>query len=396
VEIKITPTASQIPHIPRKESADEHSRKRGAEILDAAAGRTKAKGPRFPRVWLDDAAGDVDPDYLVKGLTERGRLLLIYGPSGDGKTFFAADLAGHIAAGIQWRRRRVRQGLVVYVAAEAGTSILRRFYAWRENHLGEAREGRIPLAIITRGANLLNVVDVEALLGELRAISIEIGLPLALIIFDTLSRSIPGGDENKSEDMTRVVEAADAIRDELGAATAIVHHSGKDSTKGARGHSSLFAAADTVISVIDNVATVEKSRDDQQGETFPFALDVVGLGQDSDGDPVTTCVVRHLDDVPARRRAPALSGVAKVALQALQEAISDHGEPMPGTSTIPAGMRAATLDQWRTQFKVRYGTDPDGDGRDREAVKKAFTRAREQLAKAEAVSVSDPYVWVTR
>ncbi len=304
----------------------------GIAVLDAEIKRAKAKGPRFPRVWLDDATVDNAGEYLVKGIIDRGRLGVIYGPSGDGKTFFIIDLAGHIAAGIPWRGRRVHSGLVVYVAAEAGASILRRFYAWRKNRTGDAREGRIPLAILTRGCNLLNMVDVEALIDELRAIAKEIGLPLALVVFDTLSRSIPGGDENRSEDMTRVIEAADAIRDELGAATAIVHHSGKDSTKGARGHSSLFAAADTVISVIDKVASVEKSRDGVQGENFPFALDVVELGQDADGDVVTTCIVRHLDDAPARRRAPALSGVAKVALQALQESISDHGEPMPGTS----------------------------------------------------------------
>lgn len=230
----------------------------------------------------------------------------------------------------------------------------------------------------------------------MRAISGEIGLPLALVIFDTLSRSIPGGDENKSEDMTRVIEAADAIRDELGAATAIVHHTGKDTQRGARGHSSLFGAADTVISVIDKVATVEKSRDGLQGDQFPFALDVVELGTDADGDAVTTCVVRHLaGGAPTRRPVRVLSGVARVALQALQEAASEHGETMPGTSTIPAGVRAVTLDRWRAQFRLRYGTDQDGDGRDGDAIRKAFRRAREQLATVEAVGVSDPYVWLT-
>src|SRR3990172_6630847 len=114
---------------------------RGAETLDAAAKRSKAKGQRFPRVWIDDATADIDADYLVKGIVERGKLCVIYGPAGDGKTFFTADLAGHIAAGIPWRGRCVRSGLVVYVAAEAGASILRRFFAWREHRMGEARGG---------------------------------------------------------------------------------------------------------------------------------------------------------------------------------------------------------------------------------------------------------------
>lgn len=330
---------------------------RGAVVLDAAIAKKKAKGPRFPRVWLDDVQADIDADYIIKGLIERGRLNVIFGPAGDGKTFFTLDLAGHIAAGMPWRGRRVHRGLVAYIAAEAGRSILRRFSAWRDHHLSDSREDRAPLAIITQAANLLNALEVEELLGELRAIAEEVRLPLALVIFDTLSRSIPGGDENSAEDMTRVIAAADAIRDELGAAVAIVHHSGKDATKGARGHSSLFAAADTVISVIERVATVEKSRDGVSGEQFPFALDVVNLGQDHDGDAISTCLVTPTETAPKQRRELQLSGVAKVALQALKEAISDHGQTMPQTSTIPANVRAVHIDNWRNQFRLRYGTD---------------------------------------
>lgn len=375
----------------------ERERIDALRAAQASARKQAVAAPRFPRVWLDDALANIDAEYVVKGLIERGRLNVIFGPAGDGKTFFVLDMCGHIAAGMSWRGRRVHRGLVVYVAAEAGASILRRFFAWRERHIGEARDGRIPLAILTRGVNLLNLVDVDALLDELRAIAAEAELPLALVVFDTLSRSIPGGDENRSEDMTRVIQAADSIRDELGAAVALIHHSGKDASRGARGHSSLFAAADSVIAVIERVATVDKARDGTQGEAFPFALEVVDLGTDRDGDSATTCVVRHLDSAaPGRRPAPTLSGVAKVALQALVEAVAAHGEAMPGTSTIPAAARAVTLDQWRAQFRLRYGTDSDGADRDREAIKKAFARAREQLAGAEAIGISDPYVWATR
>lgn len=363
-----------------------------AVILDYA--ERAPKRAKLPHVWLDDARADLNGDYIVKGLLERGKFAVIYGPSGDGKTFFTADLAGHIAAGMPWRGRRVRAGLVLYVAAESGASILRRFFAWRAQHIGEAHEGRIPLAILTRGVNLLRAADVLTLISELRAIADKAGMPLALVVFDTLSRSIPGGDENRSEDMTRVIEAADAIRDELGAATAIVHHSGKDAQRGARGHSSLFGAADCVISVVDKVATVEKSRDGMAGEQYPFALDVLELGQDADGDPVTTCIVRPLDHAETRRPAKALSGVAKVALQALTEAIAEKGRDMAGSSSIPRGVRAVEIKHWRERFRLRYGTDPEGGDRDREAVKKAFTRAREQLAASEAVSISDPFAWV--
>jgi hypothetical protein len=62
---------------------------------------------------------------------------------------------------------------VVYVAAEAGESILHRFSAWRDRHVGDSREQRIPLMVITRAANLLNEEEVDELMGDLKAISEE-------------------------------------------------------------------------------------------------------------------------------------------------------------------------------------------------------------------------------
>lgn len=373
---------------PAKAAAEQMTAYREARVSTLPA------APRFPRVWFDDARFDPDADYFIKNLFHGKRLIVVYGPSGEGKTFWVIDAVCHIAAALSYRNRRVRRALMVYVAAEAGAGVNPRLFAWADRHLSEAREGRIPLAIVTRGANLLNAVEVEGLKLELRAIEAEAGMPIGAVVFDTFSRSTPGGDENSAEHMTCAIGVSDQIRDEFGASVIFVHHSGKDITKGARGHSSLFAAADTVISVIERVATVEKSRDGTTGDQFPFDLQVVELGQDSDGDPITTCVVHHID-AGRRNRKPVreLSGVARVAFQALQEAVSEHGETMPGTSTIPAGVRATTIARWRAQFRLRYGTDEERTG---EAIKKAFMRAREQLAKAESVGVSDPYVWVTR
>src|SRR5688500_34403 len=154
---------------------------------------TEKKRARFPRVWIDDA-GDVKPlAYIIKGILDAGSNCLVYGPSGGGKTFWTIDKVSHVAAGISWRGRRVRQGLVVYIAAEAGASILRRVSAWRDVHISESREERIPLVILTKGANLLDDIDAAALIAELKDIVTDARMPLSVVVFDTLSRSIPGG-----------------------------------------------------------------------------------------------------------------------------------------------------------------------------------------------------------
>jgi KaiC/GvpD/RAD55 family RecA-like ATPase len=365
----------------------------GAAFLDEMARRRKAR--EFPVVWLADAQLPPGSPAIVKGLIEQKTLAVIYGESGSGKTFFSIDLVFHIVQGIPWRSRKVKPVLVAYVAAEAGTSILKRFLAVRDNKLGDVAEPG-PLAILTRGPNLLDDLDVAALLEQLKALSAQAGLSLGVVVFDTLSRSIPGGDENLSADMTRLVHVADRIREELGAATVLVHHTGKDRAKGPRGHSALFSAADTVVCVADGVATVEKLRDGVAGQQFPFKLEVVNLGTDTDGDAVTTCLVDHTAEAtPPPRRDDRLTGVAKVALQALQELLSEAGEPMAGSSTIPRGVRAVKIDGWRSRFRLRYGNDDEGAERGGSAVKKAFTRAREALLKARLVSISDPWCWLT-
>lgn len=257
---------------------------------------------------------------------------------------------------------------------------------------------KTPLSIVTRGADLLNRSDVEALMLELKEIAKEAAMPIGLVVFDTYSRSTPGGKED-AEDTSAAIGVADRLRDELGAATAFVHHSGKNTAKGARGHSSLFAAADTVICVEGTVgevvsgcvATVEKVRDGTTGEQIPFRLDVVNLGQDDDGESVTTCVVVPTATGTQRPKTLKLSGVAKVALQALQEAISEHGRVMPETSTIPGGERAAKIEDWRARFVLRYGSDGEREGA---TVRQAFRRAKDSLFKVRAVGISDPYCWV--
>lgn len=344
--------------------------------------------PGFPVVWVHDAVLKLDARPVVKGLLEQGAFAVIYGPSGSGKSFFTADIAQHIALGAAWRGRRCPQALVVYVASEAGSSILKRFIGWRDAKVSDGLAS-IPLAVLTRGPNLLNLVEQEKLAEQLDALQKEAGLPLGLVVFDTLSRSIPGGDENNAEDMTLAVNAADALRQRFGTATLYVHHSGKDPDKGARGHSALFAAADLVMRVMDGCASVEKVRDGVAGERFPFTLEPIELGQDADGDQVMTCLLNASDEQVQQPRRIVVRGIAATALTALREAIAAHGEALPETSTIPKGARGVDLDQWRERFRLRYGDEKDPSVR-----AKAFLRAKESLLGASAISISDPWVWV--
>jgi hypothetical protein len=170
-----------------------------------------------------------------------------------------------------------------------------------------------------------------------------------------------------------------------------IHHTGIDAAKGSRGHTSLPGAADTVISVIERVATVEKVRDGRTDARFPFELEVIEIGQDQDGDVVTSCVVEHKVETVRAARPPKLTGVGRIAFDALREVIAERGSALPQTSAIPPGRNGVTEDLWRERFGRRYG---DEEGRGKEAAARGYRRAKEQLLGAKLVGMFSPWVWI--
>src|SRR5690606_23490334 len=146
-----------------------------------------------------------------------------------------------------------------------------------------------------------------------------------LIVIDTLSRVMAGGDENGPVDMTAFIKNVDRIRHATGAHIMIVHHTGKDVARGARGHSSLRAATDTEIEVATDetevrLAKVTKQRDLAGGEEFAFKLDAVALGVDQDGDAVTTCIVQPIEDRSPTPESLPSRATCKAILKAVDEA----------------------------------------------------------------------------
>lgn len=293
------------------------------EIVEAAAGKDAADHleagfglDAFVPVDLRDATpyrlvpiGEIcpaiDSDFIVKGVLDRGQLCAVIGAPGSSKTFFTLDLAIAPASGTPWRGHRTRRARVVYVASEGARGIQNRIEAMRlRRAFGDPK--LISFFVVADVVRLtVDSEDVDRLVESVRAVVSPEGVDL--IVIDTLSRSIAGLDENSSEAMTGAVAAADRLRAELGAAVLLVHHQGKDETRGARGHSSLKAALDVEIEVKklggDTFsATLSKSRDYETGRTWLHRLEPVEIGIDADGDPVTSCVVIAEDGVePAQK-----------------------------------------------------------------------------------------------
>jgi len=373
------------------EQQHEFIRQQAEDAQGEEAGVKKPRGNgRWPLTSRALAWPDLTklpaPDYIVKGLIERGTLVEIYGPTQSGKSFLATDIALHVALGRQWCGHRVRQGGVLYVSAEGGTAIVKRLQAFAQHH-GVAFDDLDFRAVIA-SSNLLDQRGIDQLIVDAQSVP-----RLALVIIDTAARVMPGSKED-AEDMGRLVGACDAIRNATGAAVLLVHHTGKDEARGSRGSSVLPAAVDANLSVTkkEKISTVEleKSRDGETGPVCSFGLKVINLGEDGDGDPITSCVVLIDEGVgKAPRRQPSLKGAAKIALKTLEKAISEAGVEAPASNHIPSGRRGVDLEKWR---RYHYAGTSDGD-QSAEARRKAFQRDRKELEAAEVIGVHDGFIW---
>jgi KaiC/GvpD/RAD55 family RecA-like ATPase len=226
------------------------------------------------------------PLWQIKGLFHQQSIVMLVAPSGDGKSMVALDIAVVVAEGGFWRGRKVTKGKVVYVVAEGAGTFSKRLAAIQQHRGDELPEN---LAIIPAAPNLSSADDVETLIEAIGDVD--------LIIFDTLAQCAYGIDENSSQ-MGQIINSVQRIQQATGATVLLVHHMGKDASKGARGWSGIYAAMDTVISITRKddlrVARVIKQKDGEEGVQMPFKLLPVDIGIDEDGDPITSCVVEHL------------------------------------------------------------------------------------------------------
>jgi hypothetical protein len=191
--------------------------------------------------------------------------------------------------------------------------------------------------------------------------------------------------------MAAYMRAADSLRENFDCAVIIVHHCGIEGNR-PRGHTSLTGAADAQLSVSRDaegsiVVTVEYMKDGAEGHSIVSRLETVEVGVDEDGDPITSCVV--VPPETGGKAAVQVRGAAKIALEALYEAIAEEGEVIEN-SRIPRNTRTTTVVRWEEYFeakKLSDATKPDSKHR-------AFVRASEKLQERKIISVWKDHVWV--
>jgi hypothetical protein len=323
------------------------------------------KKRRFELKPFDTIKVSKIPNYLVKGILPRTGLAVVWGPPKCGKSFWVFDLVMHVAIGRKYRGCRVQQGRVVYLALEGGSGFAARIDAWRQRCRGEHD---VPFFLIDTPLALVS--DHRELIAAIRE---QLDGPPAVIIIDTLNRSL-NGSENKDEDMSAYIRAADAIRAAFNCLVIIIHHCGVVGNR-PRGHTSLSGADDVQIALERDkegiiIAKVEHMKDAEAGAVMASQLERVDLGTDADGDPLSSCVI-----VPAEVAAAGvkLSKVNRFAFELLAKIIKTEGISAPAEAALPNDYRVCRMETWRERF---YGISSGEDQHQKESLSPGHHRSR--------------------
>lgn len=309
--------------------------------------------PRFHLLSADQLLTRPPMQWAIHSVLPAQGCAAVYGPSGSGKSFLVVDLVAALAEGNPWFGHRIRlPRRVVMIVLEGEAGMRNRIEAWTIEH---GRSFPPAVSFVPQPFRLNDRADVLAM-----AAAIDAAGGADVVVVDTLNRAAPGTDENSSKDMGVVLDHCKELQGMFGGLLVLVHHSGKDQAKGMRGHSSLHAALDAAIEVARaddrREWVVAKSKDGHDGQAHGFRLEVVELGEDEDGEAITSCVV-HPDDAPAvHRPRPPKGGNQRIVYDALGPLFRESQHF--GKGGAPAMRPCIELEEAIAQVKDRLAVEP--------------------------------------
>lgn len=245
-------------------------------------------------VWEDDfCKGFTAISWLIKGWLPKNSSMMLFGPSGVGKSFFVLDWCLRIASNGEikdWNGHKVRHGTVVYLAGEGHHGLKGRIKAWRQHN---NYTGKLDIIISKSGCDLNTQSGYKKVCDGIDCIGVE----PALIVVDTLHRFFDG-DENSAKDSRSMINVCLLLQQRYkSSSTLLVHHVGVSGEKRARGSGSWKGAMEVELSLSNDGDAIAlectKGKDTKPPHKTFFQLQQVPIDGifDEDGDQVTSAVV---------------------------------------------------------------------------------------------------------
>ncbi|MGY2920559.1 MULTISPECIES: AAA family ATPase [Bradyrhizobium] len=374
----------------------------------ASAPRDEKTGRGFEFQLIENfSAGPAAKPWLIKNIIAKGETSAWIAPPGGMKSALLAELSICVARGVDWHGYRAkRAGSVLYFALERADLVRRRLRAHVER-LG-LEDALLNIAVVPSLVDLMNPAIVKKVSETLeRAGHCFGGGAPDLVVFDTFAKAIAagGGDEDKAQHQGRVFTHLAMIREEamkLGAGGphfAIVGHTGKDESRGARGSNAFRGDVDIEVAISGETiktATVTKANDMPEGPLFSFTSEIHEFGRDEDGDPITVNIIstEHVVSEAQSRRIKWGKGL-RLVRDAINAAVLEAGRDHHVGGTGPV-VKATTVQAARAAHGQRYVSTGDGDRSEaeRKAWTRSFKQARDLNLVGGEVANGDELIWL--
>lgn len=296
---------------------------------------TTEPAPQIPVYSFADIRAMPPLEWVVDGWIPSESLGFIYGDPGSGKSFLALDLALHLAYEIpDWHGVPIkRPGPILYIIQEGLRGFVKRLDAFKKHH--GLVDDPADFDLINANLSFLDGSDVSAL----RQTVVNRGKDYRLIFIDTVSRVLPGADENTQKEMTLFVRACGIIRADTDAAVIGIHHAGKSGDM--RGSTVLKGAGDFVFKtekekgVTPIFLTCEKMKDEEDGWKRKLNVAKINVTENTNLDfnkPITSLVITEMNGTENEPESGLPSLDECRAIQSLIHQYWTKGTPL---STVP-------------------------------------------------------------
>jgi hypothetical protein len=334
-----------------------------------------------------DTIQDEPVEWLIQDVLPRKGFSALFGPPGSFKSFVALDIAHSVATGSAWMGKEVSTpGAVLYICGEGHGGVGARIRACRLHH---KTEPGAKVYVIRHQLNLRSSKeDIQQLHLAISNLVQREEIRFELVQVDTLARAFGGGNENDSSDMGAFIASLSKIQRLLDCALQIVHHVGKDITKGLRGHSSLLGALDTELELqrLDSALqdnqyagsgniTITKQKDGSDGAKYGFRMVKVNLDNGRLGFDNTQSLAVEAADIVVNVQQVGLNrtGQGKHQGKAMTAFVESLRETDRIQTTKFGSKRVALVSLWRE--KVWRGLGKTGEIKSQDSDFRSIWRA---------------------
>lgn len=320
-------------------------------VADAEGKKTEPDATdKSELIYFNEAVSDeTSKNWLIKNVVAKAETSSWIGAPKTGKSALIIDLCYALAAALAaWRGFTIKQACgVIYFALERGDLVKRRLRGHAKRDGGKD----IPFALRKGILNLMDDACIDSIVATIEEAATRLGCDVGLIVIDTFSKGIAagGGDENKAADQNKVAANLRQVQERTGVHVALVGHTGKDESRGARGSNAHLGDVDVMVQFTNEgeVVAVEVTgaNDQTEGPLTRFKLEPIEIGKDEDGEIISTFIVDQEEHGKHKlEKEKRLPPQQQLALDILHRAMKAHGKK---TKDGDHYLHLLSIDAWK-------------------------------------------------